>query len=110
MKITVNEAMFKDQFKAYGREDNFSSAGLSALYAYFEEMGQDTGEEFELDVIGLCCDFTEAFFDEIADDYRIDLSEFEGVQQFEAVLEYLNNETMVVYSDSEAGMILYRDF
>lgn len=110
MKITVNEAMFKDQFKAYGREDNFSSAGLSALYTYFEELEQDTGDELELDVIGLYCDFTEEDYSDIAENYDIDLSGCEGDEGFAAVLEYLTNETMVVYADSETGMILYQNF
>lgn len=110
MKITVTETMFKDQFVKMNRADNFSSAGLSALFEYCEELERDLGEEYELDIIALCCDFSEAFFDEIADDYRIDLSEFEGVEQFAAVVEYLEDNTSIVYADQETGMILYQDF
>lgn len=111
MKITVTEAMFKNAFVKMNRADNFSSAGLSALFEYCEERETDLGEEYELDVIALCCDFSEAFFADIADDYSIDLSGCDGSEEeFEAVLEYLNNETMAVYSDSETGMILYQNF
>src|SRR5690554_7969046 len=75
MKIIVNESMFKDQFKAYGREDNFSRTGLSALFEYLEDMEKDVGEEYEFDVIALCCEFTESDIDTIANDYGIDLSD-----------------------------------
>lgn len=110
MKITVTESMFKDQFVSYGRADNFSSAGLSALFEYLEESEQDAGDELELDVIALCCDFTESPFDEIANDYSIDLACAYPEDQFSMILEFLENETVVVYSDEDTGMILYQNF
>jgi hypothetical protein len=58
MKITVTESMFCEQFKRV-RPDNFSRAALEALFAHFEEMERDQGEEFELDVIEICCNWTE---------------------------------------------------
>ncbi len=36
-----------------------------------EEYEQDTGEEIEMDVIGICCDFAENDFASIAEDYSI---------------------------------------
>ena len=111
MKITVTESMFKDQFKAYGREDNFSNAGLSALFEHLTESEQDVGEEMELDVIALCCEFTESSVTEIIGDYGFDFPDcVEMEDQFNAVLEYLENETVVVYSDEDTGMILYQNF
>ena len=53
MYIEVTESIFINSFLAI-RPDNFSYAGLKALYEYFIEMGS---EEMELDVIGICCDF-----------------------------------------------------
>ena len=58
MKITVTESMFVEQFKRI-RPENFSNAALEALFAHFEEQERDQGEEFELDVIAVCCDWTE---------------------------------------------------
>ena len=58
MKQTVTETMFIDAFQAI-RPQNFSIAGLRALFAHLEEVEEDTGEEMELDVIALCCDFAE---------------------------------------------------
>lgn len=58
MKTTVNEYAFRRAFETT-RPDNFSYAGLSALFEYFEQYEEDTGEEMELDVIAICCDFSE---------------------------------------------------
>ena len=38
-----------------GRGDNFTREALDALFCYLEEID----ENIELDVIGLCCDYTE---------------------------------------------------
>lgn len=111
MKITVTESMFIGQFEAYGRKDNFSYAGLSALFEYCEEREQENGEEWELDIIELCCTFSEASYTEIADDYSLDLSGCDDIEEeFEAVLDWVNNESMVIHSDSEKGTILYQNF
>ena len=58
MKQTINFTQFADAFKAI-RPDNFSYAGLKALYDYLEQYEEDTGGEVELDVIALCCEYTE---------------------------------------------------
>ena len=59
MKRNVTEHDFTEAFRDYGRQDNFSYEGLKALYEWFEEYEEDAGEEIELDVIGICCDFSE---------------------------------------------------
>lgn len=50
---------FIETFKDYDRDDNFSPAGLYALYNYLESYERDTGEQIKLDVIALCCEYTE---------------------------------------------------
>ena len=56
---TVNKYDFIDAFRKMGREGNFSNDGLVALYEYLEMLEDDTGQPIELDVIALCCEFTE---------------------------------------------------
>ena len=58
MKITLNEYEFIAAVRAV-RPNNFSVEGLRALFAHLEEVEQDSGEEMELDVIGLCCNWDE---------------------------------------------------
>jgi len=58
---TVNEHQFIDAFRTWDTyKDNFSYDSLRAMYNYFEEFAecQDSGT-FELDVVAICCDFTE---------------------------------------------------
>ena len=56
MKQTINFSQFRDEFKAI-RPTNFDGEGLKLLFAYLEEYEESTGEEVELDVIALCCDY-----------------------------------------------------
>ncbi len=58
MKRTVTQSEFIDSFRAM-RPENFSRQGLMALYDHLSAWEGDTGEELELDVVGLCCDFSE---------------------------------------------------
>lgn len=59
MKMTVNRSMFHDAFRSMGRADQFSYAARDALFDWIEEREDDLGEEQELDVIALCCDWAE---------------------------------------------------
>ena len=106
--MTISESMFKDMFRLYGRGDQFSSNGLRALYEYFEEVyGEDSGYEYVLDVIGLCCDFTE--YDtalEAAKNYgpfTIDEDLNEKEQEREA-LQFLSDRTTIIHFDG--GVIM----
>ena len=56
-KVYFND--FIKEFKKYGREDQFSYEGKKALFNYLNELGEDIGEPIELDIISLCCEFTE---------------------------------------------------
>lgn len=59
MKQTVNFYAFERAFKESGRGNQFSYEGKQALFDYLEDYGEETGQEVELDVIALCCEFTE---------------------------------------------------
>ena len=61
---------FKRAFADHNRADQFSYEGFTALFEWLEELAQDTGEPYELDVIALCCEFTEySDLAEIQDNY-----------------------------------------
>lgn len=59
MFSTINQSQFIDAFRQHGRQDQFSYGALVALFNYLEEMESQTGEELQLDVIALCCEFAE---------------------------------------------------
>lgn len=104
MKTTVNEFAFLEAFRAYDRFDQFGGPALRSLFAYLEELEEGCGEELELDVIALCCDYSVDTVEEIAANYGIEAEDGEDLR--EAVLDYLNDNTMVVDDDCD-GRILY---
>tara|TARA_R100000234_G_C4856630_1_gene117425 strand:- start:7 stop:309 length:303 start_codon:yes stop_codon:yes gene_type:complete len=59
MKQSINEYQFRDAFHKMGRGKQFSYNGLKALYDYLEQLEDEIGEEIELDVIALCCEYAE---------------------------------------------------
>jgi hypothetical protein len=94
---------FKQTFKNANRSDNFSYQGLSVLFDSLEEYSESTGENVVLDVVALCCDYREESAESIAQDYNVDLSEFEDIEDKEEkqqaligiVEEYLQENTLV---------------
>jgi hypothetical protein len=108
MKTTVNFSEFRDLFQQI-RPDNFSYQGQKILFAYFEEIEESTGEEIELDVIAICCDFAESDWQTIAIDYSIELDpEMDEDYQKQQVIEHLEGEGAYV-GDSING-IVFRQF
>jgi|694.fasta_scaffold89352_4 hypothetical protein len=112
MKTTVSSSDFHDAFRAYDRMENFSYEGRNLIFDYLESIEEDTGEEMELDVIAICCDFNEDNPLDIAKNYDIDLSDcdIEDADEVkDAVLEYLNENTSVV-GETDSGNIVYQAF
>ena len=92
---TINEYQFADAFNKI-RPDNFTYRGLIALYNYFEQYEEDTGEQIELDVIALCCEYNE--YEDLAE-FQEDYSEdYESIEDIE-------RETQVIMIDDDAFII-----
>lgn len=96
MKTTISKYDFERAFVDADRKDNFSYEALDLLFSYFEEYEESTGEEIELDVVAICCDFNELDADDIIADYRIDVEGLDDDEKIEAVREYLQDNTMLV--------------
>jgi Holliday junction resolvasome RuvABC ATP-dependent DNA helicase subunit len=77
MKQTIDRSLFEQAFENYNRVENFGYDGLRVLFEYLEELEDSTGEELELDVIALCCDYSHDTVQQIIDAYQIDVSECE---------------------------------
>ena len=58
MKTTATITDFVNAFEKL-RPSNFSYEGLESLYNYLTDYERDTDTEIELDVIALCCDYSE---------------------------------------------------
>ena len=76
MKKTINESDFRDAFTDYGRENNFSYKGLTALYDYIIELEESCDMNIELDVIAFCCEYSEY---ETAHEAASEYFEYEGM-------------------------------
>lgn len=74
MKETITEPHFKQAFREI-RPDNFSPIGLTVLFEYLTELEEDCGCEFELDVIGFCCDYSEMTTKEIEEEYGMSVDD-----------------------------------
>ena len=104
MKTTVSSYDFDRAFVDAGRKDNFSYEGRAVLFDYLEELEASTGEEIELDVIALCCDYSEEDTDIIARDYKIDIEGMDDDEILEAVRDYLNDNTQLV-GETSTGFV-----
>ena len=81
----VTENDFRNAFQEL-RPTKFSYDGLNALYEYFEEYEDSTGEKIELDVMAICCEYTE---------YE-SIEEFNNAYDKEWTLEELQDHTQVI--------------
>ena len=78
------------------RPDNFSRAGLSALYEYLEDYEDSTGQQLELDVIAICCEDNEYdSLKEFQEDYSEDYESIEDIER----------ETQVIMIDDDSFII-----
>jgi hypothetical protein len=94
MKQTVSVSDFRDSFTKMNRQNNFSYEGLGVLFNYFEELEESTDTEIELDVIAICCDYTECdiqeareMYSHISEDYPIDDDFIRALQEYTEVLD-----------------------
>lgn len=97
MKTTINIYSFRDMFRAV-RPDNFSYEGLGLLFEYLEQYEQDCGTELELDVIALCCDYSEAPPIEIAEAYNVEVDDVVELLESAGVYVGTTDEGMIVYN------------
>ena len=86
MKQSINEYDFRNAFIKL-RPDNFTYEGLTALYNHLEDLEQDIGQEIELDVIALCCDFSEY---ENLEEYKKNYSSINSIEDIQSATTYIS--------------------
>ena len=96
MKQAVSFSTFSDAFRDMNRKDQFSYDGLRALYDYLEEYEESCDTEVELDVIALCCEFTE----------YTDLAELQQNYTNIESMDDLNDHTIVIEIPDSDGFII----
>ena len=95
IKADVND--FIRRFDEMGRKDQFSYDGKVALYDHLNNLSDDTGDDIELDVIALCCEWSE--YDSLQDAKdaydAYDFEDYTGLEDITTVL-YTRGDSVVV--------------
>lgn len=94
---TLSKYSFVEAFKQSSRKDQFSYEALEAIFEYLEDYSNDSGENVELDIVAICCDWTEMTWQEVAQSYDVDLSDVADEDKADAVWDFLTDETVGVY-------------
>jgi hypothetical protein len=107
--IAFNE--FVQAFQDYDRGNQFTRSGLLGLWEQLEEYEEAMGEPIELDVIGLCCEYTE--YEDLTEaiEAYTDLTEYleeDGTLMDDEALDYLQSNTEARVLDN--GGVLIRNF
>ena len=102
MYQTITPSTFRDAFRAADRSNQFSYHALGMLFDYFDDVDPD----HELDVIAICCAFSEDMPAYIADQYDVDVDGLDDGEVLDAVLEYLGEKTQVI-GVTDAGAVVY---
>lgn len=114
MKEEISFSQFCDRFRDMNRDNNFSYEGKKALFDYLEALEEDTDTEIELDIIALCCEYSEyEDMEEFLKDYsntliKTDRDDFEKDDEEgykEALLEELEEHTTVIKIDDDKFII-----
>ena len=101
MKKTISKGEFIDEFRNWDTyKEIFSIGGLMALYDYLVEYEEGTGDEVELDVVALCCEYNEyESANEAAKQYNgaVEASkDFDDEDREAAALAWLEDQTTVI--------------
>ena len=100
MYETVNLASFTNAF-AKVRPDNFTPEALELIYDYLTADEDETNMGIELDVIGICCDYTEMTQREIVEAYP-------DTQPFEkSIVDFLTANTLFLGVTSSDTFVFY---
>lgn len=87
MKTTVRKHQFiENEILA----DNFSYSGRQALWEYFEEFEEQTGDEIEFDPVAIRCEFFDyGSIKEIKGDYPV-IEDLEDLYNYTTVIPHEN--------------------
>jgi hypothetical protein len=96
MKQTVHFEDFHNAFKS-SRPNQFSYQGLKTLYENLTQYEEDCGQELDLDVIALCCDYSEyKSLKDFQENYNNDYNSIEDIENNTTVYQIPNSSGFIV--------------
>ena len=116
---TINASDLYNMACSMGRGHNFGYSGWLAIGDYLESLSNDTGENIEIDIIAICCEYSMA---ESADDAYMEFNHLHGVdlpeeedweelteeEKLSAVQDYLQKNTALVVCEND--LIIWQAF
>ena len=109
MYQSINRSEFHSSFHRMDRGTQFSYDALDLLFDYFEEI-ETEDNPIELDVIAICCDYSEDTYDNIARNYSIeDLEDLSIEDKKQAIEDFLNDRTILI-GQSDDDNLVYLQF
>jgi len=95
IKQTTNLLQFCDSFSE-SHKNQFTYEGKRALFDYLEQYSDDTGEDVELDIIALCCEYTEyENMEELQKNYT-SIKNMEDLEDHTMVIKIENSEAFII--------------
>jgi len=110
MYQSISFGDFCDAFRAYDRNENFTYEGKRILFDYLEGYEEDTGESIELDVIALCCEYSEDSIDNIIQNFSIDIEEDTTEEEKADIVEEYLSENTILVGKTEIDTFVYITF
>ena len=106
---TINASDLYNMACRMDRGNNFGYDGWLAIGDYLEQLSDDLGENIEVDIVGICCDYSmsesvDDFWNEYGKYSSIDPEEWEEMnddEKLEAIEEYLQDNTSIVCCDDD---------
>lgn len=110
MKQSVNFSDFIDAFHAHDRYDSYGYEALKVIFEYLEDLEDSMGQEIELDVIAICCDYNAEHYTDIASNYSIDLEGLDDDDEAkQAVIDYIQDNSTYL-GEATDGELVYQVF
>lgn len=104
----VTQSDFIDTFRySPTYKNNFSYDGLIALFDYLVDLEEDTGEQIQFDMIGLCCEYSEySNIEEFITDYQ-DILADRGAEcdSYEEIISVLREHTEVIEFEGKTNKV-----
>ena len=97
MKEQIGFCQFCDRFRDMGRNEQFSYDGKKALFEYLEALEEDLDEEIDLDVIALCCEYTEyESIKEYQEDHGDNYKNLDSIEQVTMVIRIEGKDSFII--------------
>ena len=94
----IADSLYRDEYASWSYE------GAQAMAEYLEQLEEDIGEEFEMDIVAIRCEFSEYSFRDIQDNYDY-IEELKDASDLDEMIEVLSEYTSVIPVNDKSVII-----